>query len=342
VVDGFVLRICTLKKARPCISKAIECSESEDCQPQSKLIDIEYKVFEKLEPTPTNLPNRKRRRKHPLAGLPPEVVKVKRELSRAQRFADIGDLFGELPPDELLTDYQIAEEDFDLFSRIQNKYAGRSGNINRCWNRLQLYLPELISGTCSSASVLEMSTAHGGMLEILRHFGHEVLGNDYANMVSGKQKEERAIFRSVNDGGFKRRTDDYGLAIDESDNVEWPYKPIISAINMPMALFDAGHTPYPFDGKAFDYTICFQAIEHYCHPKDWMVIIDEFCRITRKSIFVMLNPMQKDLMADPDYSEHFNNFRREMRDYNRNGFSCVSTHIHWAQVLGFKLMATGE
>ncbi len=285
------------------------------------------------------LPKRARRRKHVLAGLPPEVVKAKRETAKIMRYADTGDLFGESPPRELLTDYKIAEADFDLFSRIQNKYAGRAGNIARCWNRAQLYFPELVSPDASRSSVLELSTAHGAMLEIFRHFGHEVMGTDYANMVSEKHPGGSAIYRRVNDAAFKRKTDDYGLNIDDDDMIDWPYRPIIDAIDLPVTLFDAGITPYPFDDKQYDYVMCFQAIEHYCHPRDWMQLVDEFCRIARKSVFIMLNPMQKKLAEDAEYSTEFNRFRLGMRNFRKNGFVCTSCHIHWSQVLGFKLTA---
>ena len=106
-----------------------------------------------------------------------------------------------------------------------------------------------------------------------------------------------------------------------------------------MEIFDAGRVPYPLADKSFDVTLCFQAIEHYCHPKDWLPIVDEFCRISRKSVFIMLNRLIPQFRDIPEYLSEFNAFRLAMRSYRQNGFVCVSSHVHWDQALGFKLMA---
>lgn len=264
-------------------------------------------------------------------------IKTRRMIKQERIKADTLDLFGEEPPAELLKPYVIAPEDQARVDELQKKYTNRERNIRRCWNRVQLYMPELMQGP--SHDVLELSAAHGGMLEVLRHYGHNVMGSDYANMVSKRNGEEMRQFRKLNDKTFVRQEDDFGLPID---NADWPYRPICEAIDLPMTIFDAGKTPYPFDDKSYDYTMCFHAIEHYCHPDDWMDLVDEFCRITRKTVFIMLNRLVPEFRAKEDYNEAFTTFRRNMRDYNKNGFRCQATFVHWDSALGFKLMDTGD
>ncbi|WP_328799733.1 class I SAM-dependent methyltransferase [Sedimentimonas flavescens] len=223
--------------------------------------------------------------------------------------------------------------------RPQRKYLNRKTNIRRAMNRVSLFLPELMSG--KPQRILELSTAHGAILEVLRHYGHKVVGNDYVNMVSGETQAERAIYRDINDQSFSRAFDDYGLPVPSGGVLEdWPYRPIIESINIPMQLFDAGITPYPVETASFDYVISMQAIEHYCHPRDWLKIVDEMCRISRRSVFLLLNPMMPEMAADPHYSEAFHTAREALRDYDQNGFRCVGCHLHWGQALGFKLMST--
>ena len=105
--------------------------------------------------------------------------KVQRQLIRG----DFANLFGEAVPEELLTPYSFAEADADRVAMLQQKYTNRAWNIRRCWNRTERFLPELMIPGAPPQQVLELSTAHGGMLEVARHFGHGVMGTDYANFV---------------------------------------------------------------------------------------------------------------------------------------------------------------
>lgn len=263
--------------------------------------------------------------------------KIRKLVRKERTKADNLDLFGEAPPAELLTDYVLDEEGLARNAEIQQKYAKRSRNIERSWNRVQLYFPELIDAA-EPQDVLEMSTAHGGMLEVLRHFGHRVMGTDYANMVWSKDGAAMAQFRALNDDSFARDKDDFGNEID-AEKPDWPYRHITEAIDLPMTVFDAGQVPYPFADKSYDVTMCFQAIEHYCHPKDWMKIVEEFCRVSRKTVFIMLNRLIPEFRAKPDYLEAFTEFRRGLRGYRENGFTCTASFVHWDQALGFKLQA---
>lgn len=248
-------------------------------------------------------------------------------------------------PEELLTPYELTPEGEERVANIQQKYAKRSANIRRAWNRTQRFLPELMNGG-KKQRVLELSTAHGAQLEVARHFGHEVMGCDYANMVFsggfGKGKRmggDVAALRNINDDGFERTVDDYGIEIVGGEQQDWPYRPICESIDLPMKIFDGGVAPYPFEDKSYDVTMCFQAIEHYCHPREWDKILDEMCRITTKSIVLLLNPIHKDYSKDAEYVEAFDAFRQNTRRFNRNGFSCVATFLHWKSVHGFKLQA---
>ncbi|WP_368186475.1 hypothetical protein [Aestuariibius sp. HNIBRBA575] len=260
-----------------------------------------------------------------------------RKLVRQERIkADTLDLFGENAPAELLTPYPLDDDGLARNEKIQQKYANRAKNIQRCWNRVQLYFPELIGA--EPQDVLEMSTAHGGMLEVLRHFGHNVMGTDYANMVWSKDGGAMAQFRALNDENFQRDVDDFGNEIT-GEKPDWPYRHIVESVDLPMTVFDAGIAPYPFADKSMDVTMCFQAIEHYCHPDDWMSIVDEFCRISRKTVFVMLNRLIPEFRAKEDYKASFDDFRLQMRSYRKNGFVCTGSFIHWDQALGFKLTA---
>lgn len=270
------------------------------------------------------------------------IRSLQKEVRKLRLGGDIMDLFGDPVPKSLLSEYEVEDLDGQLSRNIQKKYKSRPANIKRCWNRVQLFLPELMHHDSPKQRVLEMSTAHGGMLEVLRHFGHDVMGNDYVNLVATGEDDSRALYRGVNDESFVREYDDYGLPVPKPGErlYDWPYRKIIESIDLPMSLFDAGKVPYPFEDKEFDVLICMQAIEHYCHPKDWMTIVDEFCRVTRKSIVLLLNPMLKNMGGAPrDYPKAYRQAKLDLRTYRRNGFACTGCHMLWGEPAGFKLTA---
>lgn len=258
-------------------------------------------------------------------------------LIRALRVADGGRHFDGLVPRALRRPYDIAPDAWEGHGRkLQGKYLKRRRNMVRAMNRVHLYLPELVHGP--PQSVFELSTGHGAVLEVLRHYGHEVMGNDFANMVSGRKNRPSALFRSLNDPEFIREADDYGLPLTPDTSPDWPYRPIIESIGLPMAIFDAGKTPYPVADASHDYVLCLQAIEHYCHPRDWPGVLAEMRRIARRGIFILLNPMLPDLAARADYAAAFEAFRALLRRHDAEGFRCVGVFVHWGQALGFKLM----
>jgi len=263
--------------------------------------------------------------------------RVMRRLKAQKIQADLIDLFGQKPPAEFKADYPLDDAGLARNETLQKKYISRQRNIRRSWNRMQLYLPELMRG--AARDVLELSTAHGGMLEVARHFGHSVMGSDFANMVYRRNNQPMAVFRDLNDQDFSRETDDHGIPIGAGGISDWPYRHIIESIDLPMTIFDGGKTPYPFADNSYDVVMSFQAIEHYCHPKGWMDVVAEMCRISRRTVFLMINPMHPRLNTDETYEPAFDAFRLAMRDFDRNGFGCVATFINWNQALGFKLTA---
>jgi SAM-dependent methyltransferase len=248
--------------------------------------------------------------------------------------------FGDLPPEDLSRPYDIpAEVLANLGRRIQRKYIVHFKNIRRSWANLIQFMPELMAEGCAPRDVLEMSTAHGATLEILRRKGHRVVGNDYANFLGyGGTADTR--HRPANGDSLDGRVDAHGNRAGQDGG--WPYQPIIDSLALDVRLFDAGRVPYPLEAQSFDSVICFDAIEHYCHPSDWMVIVDEFARLARRSILLITNPVQGHLVEDADYMAAFYSFQKAMRSYDRAGFECVHAGINRNQLTVYKLVRTGN
>lgn len=266
--------------------------------------------------------------------------RVKRALHREQIRGDWDALFNETCPEALRTPYVLDAEGERRNAAIMAKYADRDMNLNRAWNRMQRYMPELMREGAAPQTVFEMSTAHGAMLEVARHFGHKVIGNDFANMVFARKGQDVATTRPLNDDSFTREVDDWGFQIsDDPSAQDWPYRHITESIGLEMNVFDGGKVPYPMEDKSVDVTLCLQSIEHYCHPDHWMDVIEEMCRITRRSIFILLNPMHKRFKDVEGYEESYHRARSDLRSYCANGFENVACHMHWGMAQGFKLIA---
>ncbi|CUH80097.1 class I SAM-dependent methyltransferase [Tropicibacter naphthalenivorans] len=236
--------------------------------------------------------------------------------------------YDRLPPQSFADPYDIAQSDMDKLEHVQKKYLLRFKNIRRSWVRLLRFAPETMNGH-NRFKCLEMSTAHGATLEILHHFGHEVTGTDYTNeglrAANGKRSIDRDLGETIIDA--------------QTDTRDWPYKPIIDSIGARVDLFDAGIVPYPYEDAAFDYLFCFDALEHYCHPKDWMQLIEEFTRITKRAIVLEINPIRRErLDLEGDYYLAYKTFYQDILNCNVNGFQCVSTAASFNQPRFFKLM----
>ena len=244
--------------------------------------------------------------------------------------------FDDLPPVDLTAPYDLSPADLALVSRtVQRKYISRFANIRRGWAILLQHLPELMADDATPQEVLEMSTAHGAILEILTRKGHRAVGTDYPNHLGRGAADSR--YRDVNGLELSGQPDTHGL--NQGGAVSrWPYQPIIDAIGAEVRLFDAGMLPYPLADASFDTVICLDAIEHYCHPRDWPQIVAELTRIARKSVLLILNPMQAQQEANPDYATPYRAFQRAMRSYGSDGFACVHAGLNRNELAVFKLM----
>lgn len=244
------------------------------------------------------------------------------------------------PPEDLSFPYSLSPDQVARLEqhRVQRKYVKRFANIRRSWALLLQYMPELMARGTRPRDILELSTAHGATLEILRYKGHRVRGNDYANFLNPRMGLDSRE-RGVNEFVPGQHRDDHGFLNERGEIEGWLYQPIIESLGLEVDLFDAGQVPYPYPADRFDTVISFDALEHYCHPRDWLVIIDEMVRIARRSVLVVTNPVQEQKLRDAAYMEAFHRFQKDMRNYREGGFECVFAGMYRHQLTVFKLMA---
>ncbi|RLJ60738.1 methyltransferase family protein [Litoreibacter meonggei] len=236
------------------------------------------------------------------------------------------------PPEEFSEPYSVPDVAYAThLNSMQKKYLSRFKNVRRAWSRVLRFLPEAMHSG-DRLRVLEMSTAHGATLEVLRHFGHDVVGNDFSNDGLSSRVGGGTPLRQVNSD----------IPVENVNEADWPYKPIIDSLGLDVRLFDAGKLPYPFDAAEFDVVLCFDALEHYCHPKDWMKIVDEFVRISKKTVVVRINPIQRHLIPDQAYTPYVQKFYQAMLEYSKSGFRCIVTEAESNQPLYFKLMKISD
>lgn len=219
-------------------------------------------------------------------------------------------------PVEFRQSYQLANYDRPRIEAVMRKYLNRIKNNKRAWKRICFHMPETLTGN-TPLDILEFSTAHGAMLDIWRHFGQRVVGTDYAGGVgqAGPKPDEPIWFDQVLEAAHDHPTDD---VVDG-----WVYQPIIESLGLDVRLFDAGQTPYAFDDKSFDILCCYQALEAYAHPDDWERVLDEFCRITRKSVVIGFNPPTVKDYKDEAHRAAFAAACERLRCYDSNGFKAV-------------------
>lgn len=220
------------------------------------------------------------------------------------------------PPFEFPKHYSLGNYGVDrVDGAISPKYLNRAKNLKQSWVRLCTHFPEATTGA-AKYDVLEFSTAHGAIPELLNALGHRSEGTDYAPTEGGKpytgmKPWQRACFESKHENPI-------------ADPVTgWVYQPIIESLGLKVHLFDAGHTPYPFEDKSYDAVLCYQAIEAYAVPEDWPRIVAEFCRIARKTVIIGFNPPLRGSETDAEWSRSKKAWDG-LRRYNDNGFQCVS------------------
>ena len=226
-------------------------------------------------------------------------------------------------PEKFETDYRLGEYDDERIGQVMWKYLVRRDNAMRAWVRINHHLPETLIGD-DPLDILECSTAHGAMLEIWRDYGHRVVGTDFAWTVEGRER--------VRGKGVKKpwhakllktlRSEKHGQQM-ANEVPGWPYQPIIESLGLDVRLFDGAQRPYPFEDKSFDIVCCYQAIEAYTGPEQWLDTVAEFCRIARKTVVIGFNPLPVERANDPDQVEAARVAWLAMQSFNAHGF-CTS------------------
>ncbi|MFN6978154.1 MAG: hypothetical protein ACK4OP_08530, partial [Gemmobacter sp.] len=154
--------------------------------------------------------------------------------------------FDDPPPEDLAAAYDLTPEQLAEIERtVQRKYVVHFKNIRRSWALLLQHMPELMADGCEPQTVLEMSTAHGATLEVLRRKGHRAIGNDFAAFF-GKDSPADTRLRDAGAVDLTGLADKDGLNPAEGPITRWPYQPIIESLDLDVRLFDAGNPPYPF------------------------------------------------------------------------------------------------
>lgn len=245
-----------------------------------------------------------------------------RNLTRSYRSqGGVPGLAGASLPADLMTGYALSRDGIERMKLLNKANADRADNVAQAWSRIERYVPELL--TCEPQDVLEMSTTHGALLEVLRYHGHRVMGTDYAPVV---WSSDPSVLEE-------------GSVAEQMPRPDWAYRHVVDSVDLPMTLLDAGAAPLPFRDKSFDTLICFRSMANYTHPEDWMELVEDFCRVSRKSVLVMLDRLAPNRHADFEYRNAFNRFREDMADFNQDGFTCTARFLEDDQLLGFKLTA---
>ena len=219
-------------------------------------------------------------------------------------------------PSQLQTPYELKGYPESRCTRIMHKYLDRPRNIARAWQRIHLHLPETIE-TSQKLNILELSTAHGAMLEVWRDAGHNCIGTDFNAGVGVAHRRAKPISDNL-----KNVFDTAHNHPKSADDPGWLYQPIIESLGLDVRLFSGGDLPYPFETKQFDVLACYQALEAYDHPDKWVQIVDEFCRITKSTIVIGFNPPGKGHFRDDAYITATKSAWESLRTYNKNGFVC--------------------
>lgn len=230
-------------------------------------------------------------------------------------------------PEAFCSPYKLGEYDADRIQNVMWKYLNRQYNCERAWVRINHHFPETLTAE-EPLDILEFSTAHGAMLEIWRHFGHRVVGTDYAWTTS---KDARVKHKGVRKPWHEKllqdvRAEKHGHRVKRKVK-GWPYQPIIESLDLDVRLFDGGERPYPFADNSFDVVCCFQAIEAYSDPEHWIDTIREFCRISRKSVVVGFNPLPVDSVENREIIMRARKAWVELQRFNENGFQTVFFEI---------------
>ena len=79
--------------------------------------------------------------------------------------------------------------------------------------------------------------------------------------------------------------------VQGTDSPKCKYKAMTDSQDLKVSYFDGSLLPYPFENESFDLVTCLHAINFY--SCDWKLVIDEFLRIARKTVLVVVNVNDK-------------------------------------------------
>lgn len=225
-------------------------------------------------------------------------------------------------PEEFNSPYHLGQYAEARLTQIMWKYLVRQTNCERAWARINHHMPETLQSP-KPLDILELSTAHGAMLEIWRNQGHSCVGTDYP------WTDEAGVTKanSVNRPWQRNLLDQLSFRSHENEVGElisgWPYQPVIESLGLDVRLFDGGILPYPFPDKSFDVVCCYQALDAYAHPSRWIDIVKEMCRISRKTVMLGFNPAPGDKQTDEVFQAAARQAWLELRNFSDCGFNTV-------------------
>ena len=164
-----------------------------------------------------------------------------------------------------------------------HKFLKRDRTLKINWKRLHNLVPYHLLDEKQN-KVLDVASGNGATLEIFRHYNHKIQGLDYT---------------------------------PHMDKGEWLYKPLLESQNIPCVVHNGSILPYPFKDKEFDLVICFGAITFFKPIEDWGKILDEFARLSKKTILIGVNK-----------GEPFNKGRKYLDNWENPDFKLVSCQGH--------------
>lgn len=232
-------------------------------------------------------------------------------------------------PEQFSAGYALGNYPPARVKKVMWKYLTRSQNCLRAWARINHHLPETLNRH-DTLDILELSTAHGAMLEIWRDQGHRVTGTDFAWVKVGGTGGVYSTVRRPWQRQLLTRLTAVPHQNPTAPEVHgWVYQPIIESLGLNVRLHDGGVLPYPFEDNSFDVVCCYQAIEAYGSPTRWLDFIRDMCRIARKTVVIGFNPAPNALENNQTYQDACTAAFLEMQRLDHAGFR--ATHFEIGQ-----------
>lgn len=188
-----------------------------------------------------------------------------------------------------------------------NKFLNHDKFIKEHWIRTHRYLAELCSHS-NPKKILDMSCGSGAQMEILKYYGHDVLGCDYTSKIPRNREPLR-------------------YQEDLTEKKSCIYEPLLKSQKLPYILHDGNQLPYPFEDNQFDVVLCWGAIQNYSHPDYWHLILEELTRIAKHTILVGFNIPISKLPEDREYVAKYKKAMENAKQVNKNGFHLLYNNI---------------